>query len=78
MKARTSSLVLRSKSAADPRATTASPGTILGKAADGVLVATGVGTLRITELQPAGKRRMSIKEFLAGRLLKAGDRFGTV
>lgn len=65
------------KAAADPRATTASPGTILGKAADGVLVATGVGTLRITELQPAGKRRMSVKEFLAGRLLKAGDRFGT-
>ncbi len=65
------------KAAADLRSTTASPGCVLGKAADGLLVAAGKGTLRITELQPAGKRRMSVKEFLASRVLKARSRFGS-
>ena len=40
-------------------------------------VATGRGTLAITELQPAGKRRMRAQEFLAGRRVEAGQRFIT-
>jgi methionyl-tRNA formyltransferase len=42
-----------------------------------LLVATGQGTgLRILELQPAGKRRMAAAEFLRGRPIQPGDRFG--
>jgi len=41
-----------------------------------MLVATGQGVLRILEVQPPGGRRMSVKEFLAGRKVAAGERFG--
>jgi methionyl-tRNA formyltransferase len=34
------------------------------------------GGVRILELQPAGKRRMTAEEFLRGHKLQAGDRFG--
>jgi methionyl-tRNA formyltransferase len=40
----------------------APPGTVL----PGLVVATGAGGLRIQELQPAGKRRMSAADFLRG------------
>jgi methionyl-tRNA formyltransferase len=43
-------------------ATSAVPGTVL----EGLTVATGKDALRILELQPAGKRRMSAEEFLRG------------
>jgi methionyl-tRNA formyltransferase len=46
----------------------APPGTVL----PGFVVATGEGGLRILELQPSGKRRMSAAEFLRGRNLEAG------
>ncbi len=46
----------------------APPGTVL----PGFVVATGKGGLRIVELQPAGKRRMSAEEFLRGRQLAPG------
>jgi methionyl-tRNA formyltransferase len=49
------------------------PGTVL--AAHGTLdVATGKGALRLVELQPEGKRRMSAVEFLSGHRLKEGER----
>ena len=49
------------------------PGTVL--AAHGTLdVATGEGALRLVELQPEGKRRMSAAEFLSGHRLKEGER----
>jgi methionyl-tRNA formyltransferase len=32
--------------------------------------------VEIRELQPAGKRRMSAAEFLRGRPVQKGDRFG--
>jgi len=41
----------------------------------GLLVATGDGVLLVQELQPAGSRRMSADEFLAGHDL-TGGRFG--
>jgi methionyl-tRNA formyltransferase len=42
-----------------------------------LLVMMGQGTvLRILELQPAGKRRMSAAEFLRGHPIQPGDRFG--
>jgi methionyl-tRNA formyltransferase len=39
-------------------------------------VATGNGMLRLTEVQPSGKKPMSAKQFINGRQMKAGDRFG--
>ena len=48
--------------------TLAVPGTVL----PGFVVATGKGGLRILELQPAGKRRMSTEEFLRGYKLGSG------
>jgi methionyl-tRNA formyltransferase len=49
------------------------PGTVL--AGHGVLdVACGTGALRLLELQPEGKRRMSAAEFLSGHRLSEGER----
>ena len=47
----------------------APPGTVLAAGCDGIDVATGCGALRLLELQPPGKRRMSAAEFLNGRRL---------
>jgi methionyl-tRNA formyltransferase len=41
-----------------------------------LLVATGTGVVEVLELQPAGKRRMTAEEFLRGRPVRPGDRFG--
>lgn len=42
------------------------PGTVLGHDRTGIAVATGAGTLRITELQPAGKKPMDAAAFMNG------------
>jgi len=55
----------------------AAPGTVIDVTADALAVATGQGTLTIREVQPAGRRRMSVREFLAGHRLEKGERFGT-
>ncbi|KAA3615565.1 MAG: methionyl-tRNA formyltransferase [Calditrichaeota bacterium] len=39
-------------------------------------VATGVGLLKLNEIQLEGKKRMSVDVFLQGFQIKAGDRFG--
>lgn len=44
--------------------------------ADAIEVRTGVGCVRIRELQPAGKKRMTAAAFLMGRGLRPGDRLG--
>lgn len=55
----------------------AAPGTVLSQAEEGVIVATGEGgALRIQELQPAGKRRMTAEEFFRGRQMKPGEILG--
>jgi methionyl-tRNA formyltransferase len=46
-----------------------SPGQILAAAADGIIVATGQGALRLTELQKPGGRRVTSAEFLRGNPL---------
>jgi len=51
-----------------------SPGTILEADRNGIVVACGDGSLRILELQPEGKRRMTAREFLAGHPLVVGSR----
>ena len=50
-------------------------GTVLAADAAGITVACGAGALRITELQPAGSRRMDAGAFLAGRGVKVGEVF---
>lgn len=41
-----------------------------------VLVGTGEGLLSIEELQLPGGKRLAVKDFMAGRKLNVGDRFG--
>jgi methionyl-tRNA formyltransferase len=53
-------------------------GTVLRSQGDELVVACGDGTpLQILEVQPEGKRSMTAREFLAGRGVAQGDRFGT-
>jgi methionyl-tRNA formyltransferase len=53
----------------------AAPGSVIAAARDGIVVACGNGLARIVEIQPAGRRRMSAADFLAGHAVAAGDRF---
>ncbi len=50
----------------------AAPGTVISTKS-GIDVATGDGILKITELIPAGKARMSADAFVNGRQIKEGD-----
>ncbi|RMF07957.1 MAG: methionyl-tRNA formyltransferase, partial [Candidatus Neomarinimicrobiota bacterium] len=53
------------------------PGTVV-KVSPGICwVQTGEGLLAVEEVHPQGKRVMSIRDYLAGRPLSAGDRFET-
>jgi methionyl-tRNA formyltransferase len=52
------------------------PGTIIEASSGGVVVACGEAALRITDLQPAGSRRMNAAAFAAGRRNVRGARFG--
>ena len=38
-------------------------------------IATGEGTLTVNEVQPAGKKRQSVAEWVRGRGITAGARF---
>lgn len=58
---------------AEPEAPSAAPGTVLSAGPDGIRIACGAGALRILELQPEGRRRMTAGEFLAGRKLETGS-----
>jgi methionyl-tRNA formyltransferase len=51
------------------------PGTIVHVGTEGIDVATGAGTLRLTELQAEGKRVMKARDYLAGQRLVPGGRF---
>lgn len=62
--------------------TTAAPGTVIAVSRDAagggdeaLLVACGEGAVRILQVQPAGKKRMSGEEWLRGRGIAVGDRF---
>lgn len=47
----------------------AAPGAVIGADREGILVATGEGLLRVTRLQPPGKRPMAAADFLNARRL---------
>jgi methionyl-tRNA formyltransferase len=50
-------------------------GEIVGVTKNKLIIATGIGNLSILEVQPEGKRKMSVEEFLAGHRLEKGMRF---
>lgn len=54
----------------------ATPGTVLAVAEGTLTVAAGQGALVLDEVQPAGRRRMSVREFLTGHPLRVGDQLG--
>jgi methionyl-tRNA formyltransferase len=52
-------------------------GEVLVATGDHLIVKCGGSTaLRLLEIQPEAKRRMSVRDFLNGTHLKVGDRFG--
>jgi methionyl-tRNA formyltransferase len=55
---------------------TGEPGTVLETRDDGIVVACGDGALVIREVQPPGKRRMNAADWVRGRGVAVGDRFG--
>jgi methionyl-tRNA formyltransferase len=62
---------------ADIRFSQSSPGVVCEVMKESFAVACGGGTmLRITEVQPEGKRAMSARDFLNGAKIGRGDRFG--
>lgn len=55
----------------------ADPGTVLYTDSDGPVVATGNGTaIKLTDIQPAGKKRMTSAQYLQGRTFEKNERFG--
>ena len=54
------------------------PGQVLAVGADGILVQTGEGVLRLTELQRPGGKRLAAAEFLRGQRIEAGQVFAAV
>ena len=51
------------------------PGRVLSCTADGIVVTCGEGALLLTELQRAGSKRLSARDFLLGHSLAPGARF---
>ena len=68
--------IWRSEIESFPRLPDGRPGQILQVNDKGVDVACGEGTLRLTELQRPGGKRLPVREFLRGFPLQAGHRFG--
>lgn len=54
---------------------TGRPGEVLAVDDGGIEVACGRGSLRLTELQRSGGKRLAAREFLAGRMIAAGAQF---
>ncbi|MEB1810035.1 MAG: methionyl-tRNA formyltransferase [Bacillaceae bacterium] len=55
----------------------AEPGTVIAVEEDGFVVATGNETaIKVTDLQPAGKKRMLAGQFLRGAGITTGDKLG--
>lgn len=54
----------------------APPGTVLDSREEGLLVATGEGSLVLLELQPENRKAMDARSFVNGWRVKPGERFG--
>ena len=68
--------VTHSKSVPEGAVDQGAPGTVSNVDDEGISIFTGDGILTIHQLQPAGKKPMAVAEFLRGRKVKSGDRFG--
>ncbi|MEN8200537.1 MAG: methionyl-tRNA formyltransferase [Thermodesulfobacteriota bacterium] len=51
------------------------PGSIIRADKNGLLISTGEGALLIHEIQPEGKKRMSVEAYLCGQSLESGQQF---
>lgn len=72
-------LIVWKSTVAETAAAAARTGEVLVAHGDDLVVKCGDETaLRLLEVQPEAKRRMSVRDFLNGSHLKAGDRFGEV
>jgi methionyl-tRNA formyltransferase len=58
-----------------PRIDSTPPGSVTVIDASGMVVACGQGAIRVSIVQPAGKRRISPEEWARGRGVAIGDRF---
>ncbi len=67
--------LLKVETADGAPAADARPGEVVATDADGVLVQTGEGLLRITRIKPAGSRAMGAADFVNGYNVEPGDRF---
>lgn len=61
---------------ADPYLTERAPGTVIRYGDTELYVATGQGELRLLRVQPAGKKPMSVAQFLLGNAIESGTRLG--
>jgi methionyl-tRNA formyltransferase len=52
------------------------PGEVLRADGQGVVIACGLASVRVREVQPPGKRRMPAADWVRGRGVSVGDRFG--
>lgn len=52
------------------------PGEVVAADAEGIVIGCGSGAVRVREVQPQGKRRMGAGEWVRGRGVSVGDRFG--
>ena len=57
--------------------TSAPPGTIVDVTRKTIEVATGDGRIALTEIQAEGRRPMNTRDFLAGRTVRPGTKFGS-
>lgn len=72
---RTLFLTRKTSAPSDGRPENWTPGLIVGAEGDELIVAAGEGTILISSIQPAGKRMMSVRDFLRGYPIQPGDRF---
>ena len=68
-------VILHRSAVPDVLPATTDPGTVIETHRDRIRVATGVGALDLLEVQAEGKRKMTVREFLAGHSVAVGDRF---
>ena len=68
-------VLLRRSTTPDQSGASGAPGTILAVDPDALRVATGDGTVRLIEIQPEGRPPMSVRAFVSGHPVRAGDRF---
>jgi methionyl-tRNA formyltransferase len=58
-----------------PRPDSAPPGEVLAAGDDGLVIACGEGAVRVAQVQPAGKRRLTAGEWARGRGIAVGQQF---